>query len=49
MLLVYRCDFGTHRQAKAEIFDCIESFYNRPRIHTSLGGLSPSNFELKND
>ncbi len=37
--LVYRRVFTTHRQAKTEIFDSIESFYNRQRIHTSLGGL----------
>jgi transposase InsO family protein len=47
--LVYRRDFHTHRHAKAEIFDYIELFYNRQRIHTSLDGLSPSDFELKNN
>jgi putative transposase len=46
--LVYRRDFATHRQALTEIFDYIEVFYNRERIHTALGGLSPSEFELKN-
>lgn len=47
--LVYRRDFRTHRQAKSEIFDYIEAFYNRQRIHTSLAGLSPTHFELKNN
>lgn len=47
--LVYRRDFATHRQAKTEIFDYIEAFYNRNRIHTSLHGLSPASFELKNN
>lgn len=47
--LVYRRDFATHRQAKTEIFDYIEAFYNRNRIHTSLHGLSPVTFELKNN
>jgi len=47
--LVYRRDFATHRQAKSEIFDYIEVFYNRHRIHTSLDGLSPANFELNNN
>jgi putative transposase len=46
--LVYRRDFATHHQARIEIFDYIEAFYNRQRIHTALGGLSPTNFELKN-
>jgi len=44
--LVYRRDFATHQQARAEIFDYIEAFYNRDRIHTALGGLSPTAFEL---
>ncbi len=47
--LVYRRQFSTHVQARAEIFDFIEVFYNRKRRHTSLGGLSPSQFELKNN
>lgn len=47
--LVYRGHFATRRQAKAEIFDFIEAFYNRQRRPTSLGGLSPADFELKNN
>ena len=47
--LIYRRDFATHREAKTEIFDYIESFYNRHRIHTSLDGLSPAEFELQNN
>jgi len=47
--LVYRSDFATHHQARTEIFDYIEVFYNRERIHTALGGLSPTQFELKNN
>ena len=47
--LVYRRDYQTLLQAKTEIFDFIEAFYNRQRIHTSLGGLSPSLFELINN
>ena len=37
--LIYRRNFITHCEAKTEIFDYIEGFYNRQRIHTSLGGL----------
>ena len=47
--LVYRRHFLTHRQAKSGIFDFIETFYNRQRRHTSLDGLSPADFELKNN
>ena len=47
--LVYRTRFTSHRHAKSEIFDFVEVFYNRTRRHTSLGGLSPAQFELKNN
>jgi transposase InsO family protein len=47
--LVYRRRFTSHRQAQSEIFDFIEAFYNRQRRHTSLGGLSPTDFELQNN
>lgn len=40
--LVYRCDFATHAQARREIFEYIEVFYNRERLHTALGGKSPA-------
>lgn len=38
---IYR-DF---RQARLEVFSYVEGFYNTERIHTSLGGLSPDQFE----
>ena len=31
--------------ARADIFDCIEVFYNRARRHSHLGGVSPEAFE----
>ncbi len=34
--------------AKAAIFSYIEPFYNRQRIHQSLGYLSPQKFEKQN-
>ena len=46
---VYRRQFDTRLQARSEIFDFIEAFYNRQRRHTSLGGLSPAHFELLNN
>jgi transposase InsO family protein len=39
-------DFATHEQARSAIFDFIEGFYNRVRRHSTLGYLSPMNFEL---
>jgi putative transposase len=47
--LVYRRDFSDHSQARSEIFNYIEAFYNRRRSHSSLGFLSPVDFELQNN
>ena len=33
--------FESREQAHAALFDYIEVFYNRQRLHTSLGGMSP--------
>jgi len=43
--LVHLQAFETHEQAKASIFEYIEVFYNRQRLHSSLGYLSPESFE----
>lgn len=43
--LVYRRDFHTHEQARSQIFAYIETRYNRRRLHSSLGYLSPVQFE----
>jgi len=45
--LVNRCDFATHEQARQAIFEYIEVFYNRQRLHSTLGYLSPQAFEDK--
>lgn len=45
--LVHLERFATRRQARAAIFDYIESFYNRVRLHSSLGYLSPEQFEAE--
>lgn len=37
--------FDTREQAKLEIFEYVEVFYNRVRRHSSLGFLSPTEFE----
>jgi transposase InsO family protein len=47
--LVYRRNFVSHRQARTEIFDYIECFYNRQRTHSALGYFSPVDFELQNN
>jgi putative transposase len=43
--LVYHHRFTTHAQARTAIFDYIETFYNRIRLHSSLAYLSPINYE----
>ncbi len=43
--LVHRQHFSTRDEAIVLIFDYIESFYNRVRLHSSLGYRSPESFE----
>ena len=47
--LVYRRHFDSRSQARTHIFDYIETFYNRQRIHSALGYHSPVDFELQNN
>jgi putative transposase len=47
--LVYRLSFDTRAQARRQIFDYIETFYNRQRAHSALDYHSPVDFELKNN
>jgi transposase InsO family protein len=44
-LVYYR--FESRKEARAKIFWYIESWYNRARIHSSLGYLSPMEFEYQ--
>ena len=37
--------YGTRSEAKADIFDYIEMFYNPKRRHSYLGNVSPMKFE----
>lgn len=37
--------YRTRDEAKADVFDYIESFYNRTRRHSTLGYLSPERYE----
>jgi transposase InsO family protein len=47
--LIYRRDFATRNQARTEIFDYIEFFYNRHRAHSALDYHSPVDFENQNN
>ncbi|SHM00506.1 Transposase InsO and inactivated derivatives [Vreelandella subglaciescola] len=43
--LVYHEDFRTREKAKQAIFEYIEVFYNRVRLHSSNGYMSPMDYE----
>jgi transposase InsO family protein len=43
--VVYHHRFATRAEARCAIFDYIETFYNRTRLHSSLGYVSPLTFE----
>jgi putative transposase len=43
--LVYRRSWPTRQELISEIFEYIEAFYNRQRRHSTLGYLSPAEFE----
>jgi len=46
--LVHRQRFNTHKQAKAAIFEYIEVFYNRVRLHSTLGYKTPVQLRTEN-
>jgi transposase InsO family protein len=43
--LVHGADFATHAEARAAVVEYIEVFYNCRRRHSSLGYVSPQEFE----
>jgi transposase InsO family protein len=47
--LVYQTTFSTRQEARAAIFEFIEVFYNRYRLHSSLNYTSPATFEARLD
>jgi putative transposase len=47
--LAYRRTFSSRAQAQSELFDYIETFYNRQRSHSALDYHSPVDFELLNN
>jgi len=42
---IHRHSFSTRKEAKEHIFDYIEVYYNRYRLHSSIGYLTPVEFE----
>ena len=46
--LIYRKKYATIDEVKTDVFRYIELFYNRKRLHSSLGYMSPVEYRLKN-
>jgi putative transposase len=44
--LIYRRTFKSRNAARLAIFDYIECFYNPVRRHSTLGNISPADYEL---
>jgi putative transposase len=47
--LVYETAWRTRAEARADVFQYVEGFYNGQRLHSSLGYLSPVAFERQYD
>ncbi len=45
--LIDRSVWRTHDEARLAVFDYIEVFYNRVRLHSALDYLSPAEFERR--
>jgi len=43
--LIYRNEFKTKEEAKRAIFEYIECWYNRKRLHSSIGYVTPMKYE----
>jgi len=39
--------YGTREEARRSLFEYIEVFYNRQRLHSTLGHRSPVDFEVR--
>ena len=44
---IYRKKYHDFNDAKCSIFEYIESWYNRKRIHSSIGYLTPQECEIR--
>ncbi|WP_160116900.1 IS3 family transposase [Legionella sainthelensi] len=44
--MIYGVSYKTRKEAQLALFDYIEVFYNRQRIHSSLGFQTPNDFGM---
>jgi putative transposase len=44
---IARKTYRTRDEAKADVLDCIERFYNTKRRHSTIRYMSPMEFEMK--
>ena len=47
LTLIYHENYRTINQAELSIFEYIEIWYNKQRIHSALGYLTPYEYEMK--
>ena len=47
--LIYRREFADQAQVRQAVFDYIEVFYNRQRLHSALSYRTPAAFECANN
>ena len=45
--LIARCRFKTQAEARSAVFEFVEGFYNPRRRHSSIGYLSPVDYERR--
>ena len=43
--LIHSCRFPSRAAARSAVFEYLEGFYNRRRLHSSIGYVSPERFE----
>ena len=46
---VWQRDYANHTEAACDIADYIVGFYNSHRLHSTLGYLSPTKYELQRE